>query len=447
MGISGLRRSKASRSSLLTVCAATAALALAACGGSSGSSAGKSGSPGTSPLVFAMFQPFSGPDASYGPPQLAACMAALTQIKAAGGILGDRNVQCKGVDTRGDPADAVPAADQLLSSTGGLVGIDGPTSDEAASTVPILNRGHVPMFSDTGQALFDNTHYPYFYRIVPSDPSVGYAMALYARQRGYTRAAEVFGTDIASQGSRGTVGTGFRALGGTIVANETIPLDETSYSTAVERVVAAHPQVIFTETDPQTAATFFTELRQLNGGKLIPFLGTDGTVEPPYFQALQGALGSAQFEKYYAGTQPYTPLSGPAYQAWTTGLRAAKSLPGMPGPISQWQPDGFAMMGWDAINLMALAMDEAKSSTPSVYNPYIVRVANGGPGAVLVHSYAEGLQSLKSGKQIKYVGALGPISFDSSHNSPGGFETINGNQKTLYLESSAQISSLARQSG
>ena len=46
---------------------------------------------------------------------------------------------CKSVDTRGDPADAVPAVNQMFASTPSLALVIGCTSDEAASVAPIIN--------------------------------------------------------------------------------------------------------------------------------------------------------------------------------------------------------------------------------------------------------------------------------------------------------------------
>ena len=40
-----------------------------------------------------------------------------------------------------------------------------------------------------------------------------------------------------------------------------------------------------------------------------------------------------------------------------------------------------------------------------------------GSGKTVVHSYPQGVSALKAGKQIQYVGAAGPIKFDSWHNS------------------------------
>jgi ABC-type branched-subunit amino acid transport system substrate-binding protein len=110
---------------LATVLAALAlAVGASACGSSgssssSSSSAGKSSGPTGSTLTVADVAPFSGPDAALGPTYLATCYGATTAINNNGGVLGHK-LACKSVDTRGDPADAVPAVNQLFATTSGL---------------------------------------------------------------------------------------------------------------------------------------------------------------------------------------------------------------------------------------------------------------------------------------------------------------------------------------
>ncbi|MGH3288245.1 MAG: hypothetical protein ACRDPD_26780, partial [Streptosporangiaceae bacterium] len=74
------------------------------------------------------------------------------------------------------------------------------------------------------------------------------------------------------------------------------------------------------------------------------------------------------------------------------------------------------------INLAALAMTEAKSTTPSVYAPYVATIGDGVPGATVVYDYAQGIAALKAGKSIRYQGPGGPTSFDSFHDSTGIFQ-------------------------
>src|SRR3977135_2674649 len=197
-------------------------------------------------LTFASFNPFTGPDASFGPEMAAGCITASNLINQSGGVLGHQT-ECIAVDTRGDPADAVPAAQKMLATTTNLVGLNGPSSDEALATAPIINRAHVPMFGDTGQAAFDHNAYDYFWRLTPPDDAAGVAMAIYAFRKGYRRGAAVFGNDLSSQGNVPNLLAAFNKLGGQIVLNQTVALDKSSYRSEVQALITANPDVIFTE--------------------------------------------------------------------------------------------------------------------------------------------------------------------------------------------------------
>jgi hypothetical protein len=103
------------------------------------------------------------------------------------------------------------------------------------------------------------------------------------------------------------------------------------------------------------------------------------------------------------------------------------------------------MTYYDAVNLMALGMLSAKSTKTTDYAPGIVKLTQASPGAVVVHSFAEGKRALAAGKKIRYVGAGGPIVFDQWHNSSGAYEaavTSSGKTKVVGVISAAQIAAL-----
>jgi ABC-type branched-subunit amino acid transport system substrate-binding protein len=410
---------------------------VAACGSTT---AGATPKTYTGALTFASFNPFTGPDASFGPEMAAGCIPAANLINQAGGILGHQT-QCIAVDTRGDPADAVPAAQQMIATNPNLVGMNGPSSDEALATVPIIDRAHILMFADSGQAAFDRSNYKYFYRLTPPDDAAGVAMAVYAFKKGYRRGAAVFGSDLSSQGNVPNLLSAFRKLGGTIVANQTLTLDQSSYRTEVTALVAANPDVIFTEADPQTDAAYLSQLQQLHG--LIPVVGTQPTVQPPWAAAVGGAIGKANLAKYFAGAQPYSTSQGPAWMVYNTALLASGST--VPKP-EQWSQDPYTETDYDAIVLMALAMLEAKTPDPAFFNAFIPAVVGNAPGATEVHSYKEGMDAIAAGHKINYVGAGGPISFDQYRNSTGAFELVgyapDGSNPHLDVVTASEIAKL-----
>ncbi|MGI9008055.1 MAG: ABC transporter substrate-binding protein [Streptosporangiaceae bacterium] len=404
------------------------------------SGAGSNGS-GHATLVVGEFNPFSGPDAAFGPEMVGGCVPAIRLINAHGGVLGHK-LTCVQEDTRGDPADAVPAAQKMMATETSLIGVLGPSSDEALATVPLLDQGHVPMFVDTGQAVFDHSSYPYFWRITPADDVKGYALALWAHKAGYTRAAAVFGNDAGAQSDDPTLVRAFTKLGGTIVYNKPVALDQSSYRTEIETMLASHPQVIFTEVDPQTGATFLSELQQLRG--LVPVIGTEVTLQAPWLQAVGKAIGAAAMARYFEGMQPYAPPSGPAWQAYNRSLLASASQVPKPG---QWSTDPYSMTYYDGVNVMALAMIAAKSTSPAVFDKYITAVTEPGSGKTAVSTFAAGKAALRAGQQIQYVGAGGSIVFNRWHNSTGAFEAakfVHGKLELVGSVTAAQIAALSR---
>jgi hypothetical protein len=72
----------------------------------------------------------------------------------------------------------------------------------------------------------------------------------------------------------------------------------------------------------------------------------------------------------------------------------------------------------------------AKRAKPAAFRPFIVKVATPSPGAVKVHSFAEGKKAILAGKKIQYIGAVGAITFDRFNNSPGSFEIVKSDGTT-----------------
>ncbi len=311
--------------------AAGALLILAACGSTTPSATPKTY---TGTLTFASFNPFTGPDASFGPEMAAGCIPAAKTINDAGGVLGHQ-VQCIAVDTRGDPADAVTAAQQMIATAPNLVGMNGPSSDEALATVPIINRANVPMFADSGQAAFDKSTYKYFYRLT----SPGRRRRRHGDlclQQGLPTGRGDLRQRPQLAGERAQPSTAFAKLGGQIVVNQTLTLDQSSYRTEVTAAVAANPDVIFTEADPQTDAAYLSQLQQLHGmipGRRHPADSSttlDQSCQRRHRQEHPGAeLRGRPAVFDFARTR----VGGLQHRAFSLGIFGASARPVEPGPI------------------------------------------------------------------------------------------------------------------
>ena len=425
-GTNMTRRSHNTRRRTAAVLSAAAAVlataALAACSSSSTSSSGTTSASGShSAIVVADLAPFSGPDAALGPTYLVSCDGATAAIDNAGGVLGHK-LSCKGVDTRGDPADAVPATRQMFATTPNLALIIGVTSDEAASVVPVINADKMVAFGMTGQSEFSSTHFPYFYRLVPPDLAESYAMVVIAQQLGYKRIALAFGNDIGSQTFIKPAITSIGKAGQTLVANETLDLSANTFRTEADKIVAAHPDVIFTEALGPAEATFLSEVKQLNGGKMIPVIGTSATISPDWYKSVAAAVGASTLASSFHADNLVTETSGPAYAPFQQAIMSEKGKVGSTGNFDTYLTAPGAVHLYDGINLAALAMVEAKSTSPSVYAPFIAKIGDGSAGAEVVYSFAQGIAALKQGKTIRYEGPGGPTNFDSFNDSTGIFQ-------------------------
>lgn len=445
--IGATRRSQATR---LLAAAMIGAAALAGCGGGGGgggssgsSSSSKPAAPNLSGVTLTVgdLAPFTGPDAQLGPIFLAGCYAATREINAAGGPFGSK-FDCKTFDTRGDPADAVPATRQMLASTSNLSMVVGATSDEAATVVPVLNAAKMVVFAVTGQSEFDKNTFPYFYRLNPSDAEEAQALIAYAHFEQHAKSvALAFGNDIGSQTFVQPAIDAIKNAGMTLAANVTLDLNASSFRTEAATIIASHPDVIVSEAFGPAAASFLSELKQENG-KMLPVNLT--SVDPTLYQGISGAIGAGDVTQYLIGASPKTYNSGPAFDLFKTQLLASSSQ--MAGIDKFLHFHGTPRM-YDGIILSALAMMMANSQKPADYLPYIKQIANGSSGATLVTSYPDAVAALKAGKTIQYQGASGPIAFNQYNNSSAPYEVDHfdgsGNLQIIQTIPPDQVASVA----
>ena len=367
-------------------------------------------------LEIAVFSPFTGPNGEYGYFNYDGCVPAVDLINKAGGIEGHQ-LTCAIVDDRGDPADAVPAAQAMIAGSSHLVGLIDGNSGLLSATVPILSKAHVVELSVGGDPAFDKNTYPYFWRTTPGDDQAGYALAAYIRfDTPYRKLGAVFANDVAAQGNVPGLVAGAKNLGLDIVNQQAIALDQTSYATEAQQLIAAHPQIITTESDPQTAGVFLANLKQAGG--LKPLVGTSGTVGNDYNKAATAALGASTYTKDFVRIIQFTATSGPAFAVWQPAMTAAPGIKDKSSLLTGFGPE----VSYDHVTMEALAMLAAHSDVGAVYNSYIPKITT---GKVIVNSFAQGKAALAKGETIDYVGLEGQIAFNKYHNSAGIWSADN----------------------
>lgn len=371
-------------------------------------------------LTVAVVAPFSGNESFIGPRFLSGVQVAVQAINAHGGILGHK-VRVVTADTAGDPVDAVPAVTQVIAIKHPFAMI-GPSSLEITAVMRQLNQDKLVDVTLGGTTELDHMNLPYIFRTSPSDSQLGVAMAYYGIHKGYKKAALVFDSSSSAQTLDGPVKTTLEKHGVQVAVNESIVSDQSSYRSEIEKLINGHPQVIFMQVDPQTASTFFSELRELGGGN-IPVIGSDVTAAADFAKAVG----------YSYAAKELTSIQGS-----TVGGSAADIYTKLYGNMFKGQqPVTLSNSAYDAMNVIALAATMANSTQPSVYVKDMVSVANG-PGKA-VFSFTQGEAALKKHQKINYQGASGPTDFDKYHNVTGAFEAVRWNSSGSKMATLAQI--------
>lgn len=391
------------------------------------------------PVTIGVVAPLTGTMAQLGKFIASPCYAAAAVINKAGGINGGK-VSCSLIDDTGDPADAVPNVTKALTETANLDGIIGIDSSVAATVVPIVSNAKIPMVSSNGLIFFNTqTAYPYYWRMTPADNAQGAAMGLWAAHEGYTKVAVVLQNDVGDLGQQTGILPALKNSNIQVTNNLTIAGDAQSYQSTVYNLIQSQPQAILIAGDTQTITTIVSEYHQLNNGQVPPIITVTAVMAPDFYTAIQKVTGTSYVSSSLFFVGSYLDESTPQFTAYKVAMAASPQTPN-PAVVVTVGPIGSL---YDGMNVLALAMVAADSTKGADYNKYISQVTTKRAGAVVVHSFAQGVKELKAGHAIQYVGVTGLISFDKSHNSPGEFAVFTFQGQTPQVAgvvTAAQVS-------
>ncbi len=406
------------------VAAASTAPSAAVAASAAPASAAPAASPSGSPVLLAELFPMTGTISFVGDALRHGATVGEYEVNQAGGILG-HPLTDELQDTAGDTVDAVPAwhALELKHPAFEL----GPTVFTAGAVVKLYDPSHLPDFLVAGATTYDTMTYKYVFRATASDSTQAKAMAAYAIHMGYTHAAFIFDNGENSQTFLAPLLKAYESHGGTVVANQAVVPDQSSYQTEIEQVFAKKPDAIFWQSDPQTAGTLFHNMESL-GDLNVPIIGTDNGASI----TIAKAMGMSYATKYLSGMAGTSP-SGPAWTHYVQDYQAVYKTN---------QPLDLSDNMYDSVVIAALAMTMANSTDPTVWVSKVTAVTNNESGTEC-YTYASCLQDLKAGKTIDYEGAGGSYDFNQHHNVFTGWDVVrfdsSGKLHTLYTVSASTI--------
>ncbi|MDO5604661.1 MAG: ABC transporter substrate-binding protein [Paracoccus sp. (in: a-proteobacteria)] len=357
--------------------AATAAIALTA------------GIAGAEDIKLGASLGFTGPLESMSPAMLRGAELAAKEVTDSGELLDGSTVSIIQSDsTCIDAAAAVTAAERLV--TEGVKGIVGGMC--SGETIATLERVGVPngivMISPsaTSPALSTIDSQGFFFRTSPSDARQGEVMADLVMARGINSVAVTYTNNDYGKGLADSFQQAYEAKGGSVTVNSAHDDGKADYSAEVAALDAAGGDALVVAGYVDQGGSGIVR-GALDAGAFETFVFPDGMVS----QTLVDRFGT-ELETSF-GQNPSA--EGAGRDAFIALAEAA----GFDGSSA------FAAESYDAAALMLLAMEAAGSSDPSVYKAKILEVANGPGEPILPGELAKGLELLKAGQDIDYVGA------------------------------------------
>ncbi|RBO53130.1 branched-chain amino acid ABC transporter substrate-binding protein [Rhodovulum sp. BSW8] len=348
---------------------------------------------------------FTGPLESITPNMAAGAELAIAEVNKAGTLLDGATVSSVRADsTCVDAAAATASGERLVTSdkVNGIVGADcSGVSGAVLQNVARPNGVVMISPSSTSPALSTAEDDGLFFRTAPSDARQGEVIADVLKERGISSVAISYTNNDYGKGLADSIQSAFEAAGGTVTISAAHEDGKADYSAEVAALASAGGDMLVVAGYVDQGGKGIIQA-SVDTGAFDTFFLPDGM----YGDSLIEAIGSPLDGSF--GTVPGTDSDG----AQTILDMAAEA--GFDGTSSYVAED------YDAAALMLLAMQAAGSSAPADYKDKIMDVANAPGEKILPGELARGLELLKAGEDIDYVGATN-VEMIGSGESAGSF--------------------------
>ena len=332
---------------------------------------------------------YTGPLESMSPNMTSGVELAVKEVNDSGLLLDGATVSVEKADsTCVDVAAAVIAAQRLVDDgVKGIVG--GMCSGETIATLEQIGvpNGIVMISpSATSPALSTIEDDGLFFRTSPSDARQGEVMAEIVLERGINSVAVTYTNNDYGKGLADSFEASFKEKGGSVTINSAHEDGKADYSAEVAALDAAGGDALVVVGYVDQGGSGIVQ-GALDAGAFDVFVFPDGMVG----QVLVDKFGTELAKSF--GQNPAAEGEGRE-----TYLEMAQTA-GFDGSSA------FAAESYDAAALIMLAMQAAGSSDPKVYKDKVFEVANGPGEPIMPGQLAKGLELLKAGQDIDYIGA------------------------------------------
>ena len=331
---------KKSRVLSMVLVAALLTVPLAGCGNTSGGSGDE--------IVIGGLAPLTGSVAQYGVAVDNAVKMAVDDINAKGGLLGKR-IKYISYDEKGDPTEATNAYTRLVDQDKIVALIGDVTSAPCEAVAQQAARDKLPMITPSGTSEAITTYGENVFRACFIDPYQGQLMASYASKKLNAKTAAILfdNGDPYSSGIADAFEAAAKALGMTITNKEGYASKSTDFNSQLTKIKAGNPDVLLLPVYYNDVVLIAKQAK--DQGLTATLLGADGwdgvaSEVAKKSDDIKKLLNNAYFCSQYSASS-----SDPALQNFLKTYKEKYNE----------EPNMFAVLGYDAMQIMAAAIEKA----------------------------------------------------------------------------------------
>jgi len=318
-------------------------------GGGGGASGGGGGGNNSSGDVIRIghYGSMTGATATFGTSTDEGIRLALDEINGGPGVLG-KKVECRTEDDQGKPTEAVNAVEKLINRDKVVAVLGEVASSNSLAAAPVCQSAGIPMLTPASTNPKVTQTGDLIFRSCFIDPFQGGVMAKFALNDLKAKKFAVLydvNSDY-SQGLRQFFTEEVKRGGGTIVADEAYSQTDVDFRGQLTKIKNAAPDAIYCPGYYTQVGAICRQAKEL--GISAPLLGGDGWDSDKLYEIGGETVNDNYFTNHYSIEE-----QRPEVQKFVADYR--KKYNGK-------TPDAMAILGYDAMKLMADAIGRAGST-------------------------------------------------------------------------------------
>jgi branched-chain amino acid transport system substrate-binding protein len=360
---------------------------------------------GSGDIIIGHFASMTGDTATFGTSADEGIRLALDEVNAKGGVLG-RKIKLITEDDQSKADEARTAAEKLISRDKAVALLGEISSSKSIAAAPAAQSAHIPMLSPGSTNPKVTETGDYIFRACFIDPFQGEAMARFALDDlKLKKFAMLYAVNSDySTGLRDYVKQTLQKRGAQVVAEQSYTESkDVDFKAQLTAIKTAKPDAIFVTGYYTEAGLIAQQARELE--ITVPLIGGDGWDSDQTVKIGKQAVEGCYFANHYSPDE-----QRPEVQAFVSAYKAKYKTPSGEPKV----PDAMAILGYDAMKLLADAITRANSTEGSKIRDALAATKGfpGAAGAITIDAKRNASKPIVIVKidhgQFKYVTSIKP---------------------------------------